>query len=55
MKATCWKGPNTVQVEEVPDPQILNAQRRDREDHLDRDLRLGSAPAAGLRAGHDAG
>jgi threonine dehydrogenase-like Zn-dependent dehydrogenase len=26
MKATCWKGPNTVQVEEVPDPQILNSQ-----------------------------
>src|SRR4051812_46175262 len=27
MKATCWKAPNTVQVEDVPDPQILN--RRD--------------------------
>jgi threonine dehydrogenase-like Zn-dependent dehydrogenase len=26
MKATCWKGPNTVQVEDVPDPQILNGQ-----------------------------
>jgi threonine dehydrogenase-like Zn-dependent dehydrogenase len=26
MKATCWKGPNNVQVEEVPDPQILNGQ-----------------------------
>ena len=26
MKATCWKGPNNVQVEEVPDPQILNSQ-----------------------------
>jgi threonine dehydrogenase-like Zn-dependent dehydrogenase len=24
MKATCWMGRNTVQVEEVPDPQILN-------------------------------
>jgi threonine dehydrogenase-like Zn-dependent dehydrogenase len=24
MKATCWKGPNTVQVEEVPDPKIIN-------------------------------
>lgn len=24
MKANIWKGPNTVQVEEVPDPQILN-------------------------------
>jgi threonine dehydrogenase-like Zn-dependent dehydrogenase len=27
VKATCWKAPNTVQVEDVPDPQILN--RRD--------------------------
>jgi threonine dehydrogenase-like Zn-dependent dehydrogenase len=26
MKATVWKSPNTVQVEEVPDPQILNSQ-----------------------------
>jgi threonine dehydrogenase-like Zn-dependent dehydrogenase len=26
MKATVWKSPNTVQVEEVPDPQILNTQ-----------------------------
>src|SRR5687768_2692208 len=26
MKATCWKGPNTVQVEEVPDPKIVNAR-----------------------------
>lgn len=26
MKATVWKGPNTVQVEEVPDPKILNRQ-----------------------------
>jgi threonine dehydrogenase-like Zn-dependent dehydrogenase len=24
VKATIWKGPNTVQVEDVPDPQILN-------------------------------
>jgi threonine dehydrogenase-like Zn-dependent dehydrogenase len=24
MKATCWMGRNTVQVEDVPDPQILN-------------------------------
>ena len=24
MKATCWMGRNTVRVEEVPDPQILN-------------------------------
>jgi threonine dehydrogenase-like Zn-dependent dehydrogenase len=24
VKATVWKGPNTVQVEDVPDPQILN-------------------------------
>jgi threonine dehydrogenase-like Zn-dependent dehydrogenase len=26
MKAICWKGPNTVAVEEVPDPKILNSQ-----------------------------
>ena len=26
MKATCWKGPNTVQVENVPDPKIINAR-----------------------------
>jgi threonine dehydrogenase-like Zn-dependent dehydrogenase len=26
MKATCWKGPNTVQVEEVPDPKIINTR-----------------------------
>ena len=26
MKATVWKSPNTVQVEAVPDPQILNSQ-----------------------------
>src|SRR5919107_1649161 len=26
MKATVWKSPNNVQVEEVPDPQILNGQ-----------------------------
>jgi threonine dehydrogenase-like Zn-dependent dehydrogenase len=26
MKATCWKSPNTVQVEEVPDPKIINAR-----------------------------
>ena len=26
MKATCWMGTNNVQVQEVPDPQILNAR-----------------------------
>src|SRR4028118_1911164 len=26
MKATCWMGRNNVQVQEVPDPQILNAR-----------------------------
>jgi threonine dehydrogenase-like Zn-dependent dehydrogenase len=26
MKATCWKGPNTIQVEDVPDPKIINAR-----------------------------
>jgi threonine dehydrogenase-like Zn-dependent dehydrogenase len=24
MKATCWMGPQKMQVREVPDPQILN-------------------------------
>src|SRR5918998_2121639 len=26
MKATCWMGRNTVQVETVPDPKILDAR-----------------------------
>src|SRR5436190_655008 len=26
MRATCWNGRNTVQVENVPDPQILNSR-----------------------------
>jgi threonine dehydrogenase-like Zn-dependent dehydrogenase len=26
MRATCWSGRNTVQVENVPDPQILNSR-----------------------------
>src|SRR5437868_1113888 len=26
MKATCWYGPNTMRVEDVPDPKILNRQ-----------------------------
>ena len=26
MKATCWKGPNSVGVEEVPDPRIVNGR-----------------------------
>src|SRR5579875_3059647 len=26
MRATCWNGRNTVQVENVPDPEILNAR-----------------------------
>ena len=26
MKALCWEGVDEVSVEEVPDPQILNAQ-----------------------------
>src|SRR3712207_2446327 len=26
MRATCWMGRNTVKVENVPDPQILNAR-----------------------------
>ena len=24
MKANCWMGPNRLEVQEVPDPQILN-------------------------------
>src|SRR4051794_28633967 len=26
MRATCWMGPNTVEVQEVPDPKILNSR-----------------------------
>ena len=26
MKATCWMGRNTVKVQDVPDPKILNAR-----------------------------
>jgi threonine dehydrogenase-like Zn-dependent dehydrogenase len=26
MKATCWTGPNSVEVQDVPDPKILNAR-----------------------------
>jgi len=26
MKATCWTGPNVVEVQDVPDPKILNAR-----------------------------
>src|ERR1700710_2790568 len=26
MKANCWISPNTVQVQEVPDPKILNSR-----------------------------
>jgi threonine dehydrogenase-like Zn-dependent dehydrogenase len=26
MKATCWMGPNSVEVQDVPDPKILNAR-----------------------------
>jgi threonine dehydrogenase-like Zn-dependent dehydrogenase len=56
MKATCWKGPNNVQVEEVPDPKIINAR--------DAIVKITSTAICGsdlqllqayvLRAGHDA-
>jgi threonine dehydrogenase-like Zn-dependent dehydrogenase len=26
MKAVCWAGPNSVEVQDVPDPKILNAR-----------------------------
>ena len=50
MRANCWMGRSKMQVDEVPDPQILNAPGRDRADHVDRDLRLGPAPLQRLRA-----
>ena len=53
MKALCWTGPNSVEVQDVPDPTILNARDAIVQGHLDRDLRLGPAPARRLRA-HDA-
>ena len=28
MKAACWVGERKVSVEEVPDPQLLNARER---------------------------
>ena len=49
MKAVCWTGPNTVEVQNVPDPTILNA--RDaiiKVVTLDCDLRLRPAPAQRL-------
>ena len=49
MRALTWQGKRDVRVEEVPDPVIAGADRRDRADHLDRDLRLGPAPVRGAR------
>ncbi len=40
MRATVWSGRNTVQVENVPDPQILNDRDAIVKITLDRDLRL---------------
>ena len=40
MKANCWMGKKRVEVEEVPDPKILNSQDAIVRDHLNRDLRL---------------
>jgi hypothetical protein len=28
MRATCWSGRNTVQVETVPDPQLMTTATR---------------------------
>ena len=55
MKANCWIGKKKVRVEKVPDPKILNAQRRHRAHHLDRHLRLGPAPLQRLRPDHGEG
>ena len=44
MRANVWSGRNTVQVENVPDPKILNDRDAIVTHHLDGDLRLGPAP-----------
>ena len=50
MRANTFVSPGKTRVERVPDPKILNAQGRDRPDHLDGDLRLRPAPLQRLLA-----
>ena len=52
MKAVTWHGTHDVRVDTVPDPSIRAAHRRDRPGHVDRDLRLRSAPVRGARGVH---
>ena len=44
MKANCWMNMKTVEVQEVPDPKILNQRDAIVKITLDGDLRLGPAP-----------
>ena len=50
MRALTWQGTRERQGGDVPDPDDRGADRRDRPDHLDRDLRLRPAPLRGARA-----
>ena len=52
MKALTWHGKRDVRVENVPDPTIAGADRRDHPRHVDRDLRLRPAPLRGARPVH---
>ncbi len=44
MKATCWMGTRNVEVERRPRSEDPQSARRDRADHVHRDLRLRPAP-----------
>ena len=55
MRAITWQGRHKVQVDTVPDPEIVNPARRDHPGHLDRDLRLGPPPLRRLYPDHAQG
>ena len=55
MRATCWEGKRKIQVGDGARPEDPESARRDRADHLDRDLRLGPAPLQRLRPDDGAG
>ena len=55
MRAVTWHGKRDVRVDTVPDPTIQDPTDVDRQDHLDRDLRLRPAPLRGDGPVHDRG
>ena len=55
MRATCWMGTQHRRGQRRPRPEDPQPPRRDREDHLDRDLRLGPAPLRRLHPDHGEG